>query len=283
MERQNDLKKVIEIWVYSNFHIALIAFLLSLESNYILGIESDFKGPFFVFFSTLFIYNLGYYQAILFKKPAQRFHAEWMIKHIKYWIFSMLLSLIAILYLFSSFSYNAKIVIIVLSLISFFYIIHGVKIGKVNVSVRNIPFLKTIIVSLVWSLITIVPQAIDHEIIETSNSILPLILERFLFVLSITLMFDIRDMQSDPDSLATIPRLIGVNFTKGFALIALGFSFYFLIEIQMITPLFLMIIVFSLMLLSILFSSTKRQDLFYSAWFDGLMGLHAIFIIYSFI
>lgn len=274
------MKKLLRIWVYSNFHIATIAFLFSLETNYILGIESDLKSPLFVFFSTIFIYNLGYYQAILFKKPPQRYHAEWMVKHIAYWGFSMLISLIVILYLYSSYSFDAQKIIVILSFISFIYIIHTIKLGKWNLSIRNIPYIKTIIVSVVWALITVLPQVIDHELLSLTNSWFPLIIERVLFVLPIALMFDIRDMESDPESFSTIPRLIGIRMTKVIALISLIGAFYFFLQIPVdINPL-LLLPVYILMLFSILYSSPKREELYYSAWFDSLIALHAIVIIF---
>ncbi len=267
--------------MYSNIHIALIAFLFSLETNYELGIGWDIKNPLFVFFSTLFIYNLGYYQAILFKKPPQRYHAEWMLKHITYWGFSMLLSLVFILYLFSSYTRETQLIIVLLSFISFIYIIHGIKIGKWKISIRSIPYVKTFIVSLVWAAITVLPQVIENDLLKDSTLWLPLLMGKLLFVLPIALMFDVRDIESDPEEFLTIPRAIGVKATKVLAVLSLFGAFYLFMQLPLsINPIYIMSVYF-LMLLSIVYSTPQRNELFYSAWFDSLMGIHAIVLILS--
>lgn len=278
------MKSFLQIWVYSNIHIALIAFLLSLESNYLLGISDDYKSPLFVFFSTLFIYNLGYYRTILFNDEAQRYHADWMKKHVGYWIFSMLISLIAIIYLFSSYTLNAQIIIVVLSFISILYIIHDVNIYGFRLSIRNIPYIKTIIVSAIWVLITLMPQLIDHNLIEVKEMWVPIMMEHFFFILPITLMFDIRDLNSDPDYLLTIPRLLGSKTTKVIAALSLFTGFYFLLKIELPTlGYWEMLTLYLVMLTTVFYSDSKRGEMYYSAWFDGLIGIHAIIIIAQFI
>jgi hypothetical protein len=269
--------------VYSNLHISLIAFLLSLETNYILGIEEDLKGPLLVFFSTLFIYNIGYYRSILFGVTAQRSQADWMARHFSYWIFSILISLLALLYIFSSFSVESQFLIGILSIISFIYIIHGITLFSKKISIRNIPYLKTFIVSAVWAMITTLPQIIDHQLFSYYHPWLFLIIERFLFIFPITLMFDIRDMESDPESLQTIPRRIGIKNSKILAVFSLVLGYYFFYNTGMNTEgLILIAFLYVMMILTVIKSSGSRSELFYSAWFDGMMGLHAIFVIAQF-
>lgn len=278
------MNRILKIWVYSNLHISLIAFLLSLETNYILGIEEDLKGPLLVFFSTLFIYNIGYYRSILFGVKAQRSQAKWMSLHFSYWTFSILISLLALLYLFSSFSIKAQILIGILSIISFIYIIHGITFFSREISIRNIPYTKTFIVSAVWAMITTLPQIIDHELFSYYHPWVFLLIERFLFIFPITLMFDIRDMDSDPETLQTIPRRIGIKNTKILAIFSLLIGYYFFYSTGMNTEgLILIALLYILMLLTVIKSSGSRSELFYSAWFDGMMGLHALFVIAQFL
>ncbi len=284
MNLYSNLKKGIKIWVYSNLHIALIAFLISMESNYFLGIPSDYKSPLFVFFSTLFIYNLGYYKTVLFYEKAQRDQAEWLKKHMTYWVFSILVSLIFVLYLFYSFSIQAQVIISILSIISFIYVIHDFSIANKRFSIRNIPYAKTFIVSSIWAMITTLPQIIDHGLLSDYYSWLPLIAERFLFIFPITLMFDIRDLKSDPDDLHTIPKLIGIKLTKSWAILSLCIGFYFYYKITpSLEGVLMMAILYLLMIVSVLLSSDKRSEFFYSAYFDGMIGLHALIVIYQFI
>ena len=233
-----------------------------------------------VFFSTLFIYNLGFYRNILFGDEPQREHASWMRKNRTYWIFSLLSSLIVILYLYYSYSIEAKVFIAILSIISFLYIIHNISIFRIKISIRNIPFLKTIIVSIIWTLITIAPQVIESHLYTSDTPWINLLGWRFFFVLPITLMFDIRDINSDPERLKTIPRTLGSTWTKIIALLSLILALYFFLLMDFSAEIYFSIaIVYLLMIISIFNSDPKRGELYYSGWFDGLMALHSIIII----
>ena len=109
------------------------------------------------------------------------------------------------------------------------------------------------------------------------------LMERFFFILPITLMFDVRDMESDPMHLATIPRLIGVKGTKLLAILSLIIAFLFALQIEMYSEYLVeMILLYVMMFVSILASSRSRAEFFYSAWFDGLMGVHALIVILNF-
>lgn len=273
------MKNILKIGVFSNIFIAFIAFLLSLETNYIIGVPNDYKSPIFVFFSTLFIYNLGYYQAVLFDDLGQREASKWMKENRSYWIFSMLISLIVIAYIFSSYTLIVQLTILILTGISIAYVLHTVNLLGFQFSIRNIPMLKTMIVSAIWSLVTILPQVMDNELYENSVYLL-LLAERFFFILPITLMFDIRDHKSDPLALKTFPKIIGIFNTKVMAIFSLILAYVFLMQIDIANSIKLsMVIVYLLMLVTIIKSSDQRNELYYSAWFDGLMGIHALLVL----
>lgn len=273
------MKSLVKIWIYSNLHIALIAFFLSLECNYIFGIPQDIKSPLFVFFSTIFIYNLGYYRTILFGDKGQREAANWMKEHRSYWIFSMLIALIAISYIYSAYNLNIQLTLIVLTGISVSYVIHDINILGYRFSIRNIPMLKTVIVSAIWALVTVLPQLIEYELFDTTPWKIVLA-ERFLFILPITLMFDVRDQFSDPLSLKTLPKLIGVKFTKAIAITSLALSYVLFLRLQFPIQInIIMMLVFILMLIMILKSSSNRGEFYYSACFDGLIGIHALVVL----
>jgi len=274
------VRKLFKVWVYSNLHIAFIAFLFSMESNFIFHIKDDLKSPLLVFFSTLFIYNLGYYRSILFKGEPQRSAAEWMKEHRSYWIFSLLISLLAIIYIFSAFSIKSQIIVGILSLFSFLYILHEVKFASFTLSIRSIPVFKLIIVSGIWMLVTILPQLVEHDLLESQFAWQTLMAERFLFILPITMLFDVRDMESDPIDLKTLPKLTSIAFTKGLAIFFLTLAYFFFYKQQFpLATNALMLLLYIAMLTTILYSKPSRGELYYSGWFDALMGLHALIII----
>ena len=87
-----------------------------------------------------------------------------------------------------------------------------------NKGLRYVPFIKTIIVAVVWGIATVAPVV---EIWDVTAFVLLMV--RVFFVLSLTLPFEIRDVEIDKkDELVTIVGQIGVEKTK---LMAFAFLF----------------------------------------------------------
>ncbi|MDX1477724.1 MAG: hypothetical protein R3301_08435 [Saprospiraceae bacterium] len=89
---------------------------------------------------------------------------------------------------------------------------------------RDIPLIKIFLIAASWSLITTtVPLLHQHY---TGNHLAMIFAERFLFVVAITIPFDIRDYPVDQQSrLTTLPHVMGIRASKLLALILLGLSF----------------------------------------------------------
>lgn len=267
-------------WVYSNIHIALIAAALSLETNVLMGIKPIGIAPGFIFFATLVIYNLGYFKTIMSKEKSYREQARWMSTNRTYWIFSIMIGLIALLYFIAKFDFRGQLIFGVFGLITFVYILHDVNLFGKHFSIRNIPYIKVFIVALTWSVITIVPQLIDSN---TSLSELKwewLLFERFFFILSITLMFDVRDLFHDPKDLHTFPQSIGVLKTKWMSVFFLAVASIGLFNLELAKiQLFGVLIIYMLTIFMVYKSEPDKDDIFYTGWFDGVIGLHALAII----
>ena len=72
---------------------------------------------------------------------------------------------------------------------------------------RNIPYLKIFLISFTWSCITdLIPSLIIENKINYNT-----LIQRFLFVVSITIPFDIRDKNIDSNYLKTLPQIFGKN------------------------------------------------------------------------
>ena len=85
-------------------------------------------------------------------------------------------------------------------------------------SFRDVPLLKIFIIAFSWTYLTIIIPVIVHNISFDSNLILNIIV-RFLFVLAITIPFDIRDLKFD--KVITLPKYLGVKKSKILAYIIL--------------------------------------------------------------
>jgi len=104
---------------------------------------------------------------------------------------------------------NVLLTFLLLGFVTLFYSGIGSRKNKYIFNLREIPYLKIFLISLIWSVSTVLLPVIHtgNEIINTKVFIL--FAERFLFIFTIAIQFDIRDMQADRRAgLKTIPLLI---------------------------------------------------------------------------
>ena len=80
-------------------------------------------------------------------------------------------------------------------------------------NLREVSYLKIVVVALVWSGFTVLIPVLDAGI-EFSIQLVLVAIQRFLIVVVLILPFDIRDVKYDAISLQTIPKKIGVEKTK---------------------------------------------------------------------
>ncbi len=98
-------------------------------------------------------------------------------------------------------------------ILSFLYASPFIRLGKNSFSLRKFWFLKSIIVAVVWVLSTAVLPMLENNI-SLSNSWM-FLLEKFLFILGITIPYDIKDLKADEyDGIKTLAIKFGVKRTK---------------------------------------------------------------------
>ena len=191
-----------------------------------------------------------------------------------------MIGLIALLYFLAKFEFRGQLIFGVFGLITFVYILHDVNLFGKHFSIRSIPYIKVFIVALTWSVITIIPQMIDLNTNMLELNWGWLLFERFFFILSITLMFDVRDLFHDHKDLHTFPQRVGVLKTKWMSVFFLAVSSIGLFNLNVAkSQLFGVLIIYMLTLFMIYKSEPNKDDIFYTGWFDGVIGLHALAMI----
>lgn len=107
-----------------------------------------------------------------------------------------------------------------LALISFCYSLPILPGKKGNRAIRDIPGAKIFLIALVWTGVTWVLPIQESGISWEAEHYL-VGLERFLFILAITIPFDIRDLKYDEVTMRTIPQLLGYSKAKSLAVLLL--------------------------------------------------------------
>lgn len=256
------LKKIFNFYIFSNIHVALACFSLT-KLSLLYWQNNSNTVPIFVFFATVTSYN---YIRLTRQKNIKSWFSNWLIDHN---IFLILLTIMSLLIMtFYTFRLNLKALFILIPFASltFLYVLPSGFSKKLNL--RNLPALKIFVIALSWAGITVLFPLLQFEIFN--EKVLWLFLQRFFFVVALTIPFDIRDLPYDSKNLLTLPHLLGVKNVKILGLLFLGISI--LIEIFVFGTNNIWIITLTAICLSfLLLKATNSQNKYYSAfWVEGI-------------
>ena len=266
------MKSFIRFLVFSNIWVALCALALAFSSELLLE-TVNYQVSKFIFFSTIFTYN--FQRVVRVKRGESHVRKQWLVEN-KRAIYLLILSggLMSGYYFFK-FQNTTQIAIIFSGLLSLLY----------PFGLRKLPFSKIFVISLIWTISTILLLIFENNIIITQNIVLHLI-SRFLFVFALTIPFDIRDLKYDAQNLETIPLFFGIQKSKliGFSalficmLIAIFQSFDNSLNSSNLLALILLYFVVSIFIAK---SEQSKVEMYFSFWIESLCILGYLFLIIS--
>ena len=266
------MKSFIRFLVFSNIWVAFCVLALALSSELFLG-TANYQISKFVFFATLFTYN--FQRVVRIGKGDNHMRKEWLLTHIIAVYSLILLGGIMSGYYFFEFQKITQIAIAFSGVLSVLY----------PFGLRKVPFSKIFIISLVWTISTMLLLVFENNIPITQNIVLHLI-SRFLFVFAITIPFDIRDLKHDAQNLETIPLFFGVQKSKVIGvsalficvLIAIFQSFEDSLNSSNLLALILLYFVASIFIRK---SDESKGEMYFSFWIESLCILVYFFLIIS--
>ena len=281
--KNKKVKDVLDWLLYSNIFIAICAVCMVVVSRrFYPGHEViPVAYEWCIFMGTLSLYAFHRYLGI--KRVQEnlrsgRFHI--IIKyrsHLLFYGFGSLL--IAAFILFYNFSVSFILSLLPAAIISALYII---PIFPDNRRLRDFAYIKIVLVGLIWAWVTAYVPLYESDI--ASSDLWLYTFERFLFIVAITLPFDIRDIEVDEiESTLTIPRTIGVRMSKWIASASLIMAFsivLYLYYFSFASNTYIMAtgITYILVLAMISKSDIERHDFYYSGLLDGSMVLYFLMI-----
>lgn len=195
--------------------MALCAVSQGLVTFYLIGAKPVLTVICLLFTATLGIYNFSIVltkQKYPEKSPYKR--VRWFFAHYRLMVTFTIVSLLSLIPLFFLISIESRILLIFLSIISFFYSIPIFTIGDQKFGLRNIPGLKQFLITLVWTMSSVLLPVLEAQGMHLTNISMRdttiLIAKRFLFIAALTIPFDIRDLFEDRQSgLKTVPVVFG--------------------------------------------------------------------------
>ena len=275
------LRQLIDLVLYGNFWIAAGAYFTTTFTNHLLGNFVWWNESIgFATCSTLCLYAV--HRIIGIQKLNDEFHTDRytvILKFRHHIVVYAIIGGVGALYYGLQLSFSTLLYIAVPVLIGLAYVLPMPGSGK---RLRDIDGIKVFLVAFVWAVITCampILEYVDFEIWTSDLSYSLLILERFLFLLAITLPFDIRDLEVDAfTGVETLSAKLGTAGVKIFAIVLTlcCFLLVYLLSLAGIYSWFHLLtlgIGYLLVLLIILFLKKDRPDYYFSGLLDGTLIL----------
>lgn len=258
------LKRVFSFYVFSNIHVAVAVSSLVYITAVKYGVDTE---PFasFSFFSTILAYNaIRYFQL----EKIDTTLAIWMRSNWKWLLVLNAGALAGSAFYLLDFSRSAAITLIPLILPTALYVF---PFKQRVMGLRNVPGLKLFLISFTWAGLTSFLPLYAGGDFGMREEILGFV-QRFLFIMAITIPFDIRDAYHDKPGLGTLPQTIGINFSKQLAVCALlivgATALFFNVQESVFLRIDLGILVLSILMVS--FSGPYRSWFYTAFWMEAL-------------
>lgn len=189
--------------------------------------------------------------------------------------------LVLLLFFAMNITFKSFLLLVPFVMVTLFYMVPFFYKSETNYSLRKIPGIKIFSISMSWAgLVTLF--ALSNYGILSDPRVWLFCFQQFLFVLVLTLPFDIRDINFDSKKLKTIPMMFGVFGAKlfGSALLVV-FSFVSIYNVE--SYISITNIMISLILLVGLWGATSNQSKYYASfWIEGIPILWWVLLILSY-
>lgn len=257
---------------FTNLWIALAAGLDVITTYLLIDEKVNYNVVLFVFFSTLFIYN--FLRVIKSKNVSNEEKSSqliWVSTHLKLITILILIGILGAAICFFLLSTPQKLIALGGGFIS---ILYNFSFFSKNLALRNIPYLKTILIAITWSVASVLIPISENALHFSWE----LFLMRALFITILLIPFDIRDLKYDNKKMKTLPQLFGIGgaILLGiiFCLTSICMSFAYFTNEKSIP----LAINYTLTIIVLAMCIRKREEIFYPIVVDGLIILQMLLV-----
>ena len=270
--------RVFQFCINTNIIVAIAALSLYKITELIFGFK-DSQMSMFIFFSTLFAYNYMRINLII-DSTTTHYQSNWFKKHRKEVFFILATSAFLTCWCAHLLGFYFIKLIIIPAVICLLYP-WKFNIGKHVFGIRKIPLIKIFLISFTWSYITFAVPLI-HQNIEIDYIEIDFFFQRILFVIAISIPFDIRDITYD--HIKTIPNTIGIYQSKLFAWFCLlVIDCLLIIDLinSIITLPYFIAFFLSIELCAVViyFTAKNHSNMFYGVIVEGLSIIMCLFVL----
>jgi 4-hydroxybenzoate polyprenyltransferase len=282
------LQSAFDALLFSNVFMALCAVAQGLVTFHLIGAKSNCAVLVLLFTSTLGLYNF----CILITRPKRPESSpyrrvRWFFKYYQLMAGITIVTMLSLFPLFFLMSTNSKLLLIFLAALSVGYGLPVFTHSGRKTGLRNIPGLKPILITVVWSLSCVLVPVLEAkasgQTYLTNTDTLMLVAKRFLFIGALTVPFDIRDLFQDKIAgLKTIPVAFGERNAYLFCQILLGGYLVLLFVFRHIglSHDFWALAIVTVLTGWLIFKSTwQRNEYYYFFYLDGVLILQYVALV----
>jgi 4-hydroxybenzoate polyprenyltransferase len=259
------IKKIQSIVLESNFFVALGVWSLVKLTGLLHGVAVD-EFAIFSFFSTQLVYSFS----ILFTfGRTNGFDTLFCNSKLLVQKVIFVTSMLALPYFVFQLNMDVLLMLIPVGLVSFLYPVEIISENEKGIALREFPYLKIFLIGISWGVVTVILPLMQADE-NVSNSVFIETFVRAMFVVAITIPFDVRDVYSDSPEMRTLPQRLGVTKAKllAYLLLAVNFLYYFLLgSLTVETLVFILIALFVTSVL-IRYSSNERPKYYYVVFIE---------------
>lgn len=264
-------KKIFDFYLNSSIHVALAVTSFAGITMLIHDLNMDHNLLFFIFFGTITGYNFVKYSGVA---KFQHFNLSVNLKIIQ--VFSLLCFLVLIYYALKQPVY----VILATVFLGLLTLLYSLPVFSNSKNLRSFTGVKIFVIAFVWAGVTVILPALEPGLI-TDEDICVEFVQRTMFVIVLTIPFDIRDIHFDSDQLGTIPQIFGVKKARTFGislLIAVLMSEFFK-QVTGISEIMVLVLIILLTAFLIQKSVIRQRRYFASFWVESVPVLWLIFLV----
>jgi 4-hydroxybenzoate polyprenyltransferase len=282
------LQPALDALLFSNVFMALCAVAQGLVTFHIIGSKPVYPVLALLFTSTLGLYNF----CILVIKPKQPQNSpykrvRWFFKYHRLMVTITMACLLSLVPLFFLLANSSKLLLIGLAALSLGYGLPLFTNKGRKTGLRNVPGLKAILITLVWTLSCVLLPILEAQdtlhLYITTNTTWIILCKRFLFIAALTVPFDIRDLFQDRIAgLKTIPVAFGEQKAYLFCQFLLAGHILLLLVLRnyRLTSDFYALTAVAILTGWLIFKSTwKRNEYYYFFYLDGVLILQYIALV----
>lgn len=274
------MKHVFQLGVYGNFWVGLCAVAQAALTYRLIGAECSFYLLGVLFLATFFVYNIGvlldYKLLVSNTNKFVSIRTQVINENATYLIW--LIGAAAVLILPITYAALKPLSILVFMFAGLISIAYFLPVLPSKKGLRQIPGLKTLSIGLIWTMSTVWIPIIESSIAINNTDLIRLLTERFLLVIVLALVADVRDEAVDRENrLATIVTYIGVKKVKYLCIVLL----FVLLFVQCLwscvnsnaihSYLFIANVAFSIVaIIVVMHSFNNRSSLYHLFVVDGL-------------